>query len=140
METNMNDCIFCKIIRREIPCHKIYENEDVLAFLDIAGDVWGHTLVIPKKHCVNILDCDDATLASVTAAVKKISRHFVEDCGFDGVDVMNANNAAAQQSVFHLHFHVIPRKEMDGIDVWGFQQKHKFDFVDMCSRLCVKGD
>lgn len=131
----MKDCIFCKITAGEIPSYKIYEDESVYAFLDIAEDVWGHTLVVPKKHCVNTLDCDDKTLGKVMLAVKKIGKHFVDNCGFDGVDIMNANNEAAQQSVFHLHYHVIPRKKNDGIDIWGFQTKHSFDFEEMRAKL-----
>ena len=96
----MKDCIFCKIVEGEIPSYKIYEDEHTYAFLDIAGDVWGHTLVVPKKHCANTLDCDDETLCAVILAAKKIAAHFVENCGFDGVDILNANNEAAQQSVF----------------------------------------
>ena len=73
----MEDCIFCKIIKGEIPCYKIYEDEYTFAFLDIAGDVDGHTLVIPKKHCKNILDCDEKTLEYVMKTVQKISKHFL---------------------------------------------------------------
>lgn len=69
----MKDCIFCKIVEGEIPSYKIYEDEHTYAFLDIAGDVWGHTLVVPKKHCANTLDCDDETLCAVILAAKKKS-------------------------------------------------------------------
>lgn len=108
-------CIFCKIIDQEIPSYKIYEDDYTYAFLDIAKDVDGHTLVIPKKHVTNILDCDDETLAHIMHTVKLISKHYVEDLGYDGVNVLNANNEAAEQSVFHLHFHIIPRKKEDGL-------------------------
>ncbi len=108
-------CIFCKIINQEIPSYKIYEDDYTYAFLDIAKDIDGHTLVVPKKHVTNILDCDDETLAHVIHAVKVISKHYVEDLGYDGVNVLNANNEAAEQSIFHLHFHIIPRKKADGL-------------------------
>ena len=114
----MDDCIFCKIIKGEIPSYKIYEDEDVYAFLDIAGDVDGHTLVIPKKHCVNILDADKDVLSKVIIAVQKISKHYVEDVGYNGVNILNANDKSAQQSVFHLHMHIIPRKNDDKIDAF----------------------
>ena len=104
----MKDCIFCKIVEGEILLTKFTRTSIRMLFLDIAGDVWGHTLVVPKKHCANTLDCDDETLCAVILAAKKIAAHFVENCGFDGVDILNANNEAAQQSVFHLHYHVIP--------------------------------
>lgn len=130
------DCVFCKIVAGEIPSWKIYEDEHVYAFLDIAGDCYGHTLVIPKKHCGNILDCDQQTFAHVMAAVQKISQHFVE-CGFDGVNVLNASGKSAEQSVFHLHFHIIPRKEGDGISAWPFHDKHQFDMQDICCKLSL---
>lgn len=133
----MNECIFCKIIKGEIPSYKIYEDDYVYAFLDIACDCYGHTLVVPKKHCENVLDCDSVSLAHVLPAVQKISRHFVEDCGFDGVNVLNASGASAEQSVFHLHFHIIPRKANDGIHAWPFNQKHEYDLADVCRKLTM---
>jgi len=108
------DCIFCKIIKGDIPSYKIYEDEYTYAFLDIANDIDGHTLVIPKKHVTNILDCDNDTLHHVLDTVKLISNHYVNDCGFTGVDVLNASGKDAEQSVFHLHFHILPRYENDG--------------------------
>jgi len=110
----MNECIFCKIVAKEIPCHKIYETEKVLAFLDLNPVVKGHTLVIPKKHFTNILDVDKEYLEEVITVVKKISKHYMT-LGYDGINIMNANEKSAEQSVFHLHFHILPRKENDGI-------------------------
>lgn len=118
----MNDCIFCKIISGDIPSYKIYEDEHTYAFLDIAGDVDGHTLVIPKKHCKNVLDCDNETLSYVMNTVKRISNHYINDCGYEGVNILNANNECSGQTVFHLHIHIIPRKSGDNIS--GFP---KFD-------------
>lgn len=112
------DCIFCKIIKGDIPSFKIYEDEYTYAFLDIAKDVDGHTLVIPKKHVVNILDCDEETLNHVSKTIKKICNHYVDNCGFAGCNILNASGKAAQQSVFHLHFHIIPRKNDDEVDAW----------------------
>lgn len=109
------DCIFCKIIKGEISCYKIAENEHAIAFLDNAGDVYGHTLVIPKKHYVNILDCDETELAGVMSLVKQVSNHYIK-CGFKGVNVLNANGESAGQSVFHLHFHIIPRRKRDKLN------------------------
>ncbi len=131
------DCIFCKIIRGEIPSYKIYEDDMTYAFLDIANDSYGHTLVIPKKHCVNVLDCDKNYLAAVMNTVRKISRHYVEDCGFDGVNVLNASGESAQQSVFHLHFHIIPRKKEDGIDIWPLKDKKQLNLAAICDELKI---
>lgn len=129
------DCIFCKIINGEIPSHKIYEDEKTFAFLDIAPGCAGHTLVIPKKHCVNMLDCSDTYLQATIKSVKKIAKHYVDDCGFGGVDVLNANGECAQQTVFHLHFHIAPRKQGDGLDLWALKEQYQLDLKDICDKL-----
>lgn len=112
------DCVFCKIVRGELPCRKIYEDEDTLAFLDAAADIDGHTLVIPKKHLKNILDCDRETLEHLMNTVQKVSKFYVESCGYSGVNLLNASGETAGQSVPHFHIHLIPRKADDGIDAW----------------------
>ena len=104
-------CLFCKIINKEIPSYKIYEDEYTYAFLDIAKDIDGHTLVIPKKHVTNVLDCDNQTLSHVMESVKKVANHYVE-LGYDGVNIMNASGEAAEQSVFHLHFHILGGEQL----------------------------
>lgn len=131
----MSDCIFCKIIKGEIPSCKIYEDDKVYAFLDIACDAVGHTLVIPKKHCTNVLDCDKQYLDAVIEAVQKISKHYVEDCGFEGVNIINASGESAQQSVFHLHFHIVPRKSNDGLNLWPLNDKQEMDLQAICKKL-----
>ncbi len=133
----MNDCIFCKIVNGEIPCYKIYENDKALAFLDIACDAYGHTLVVPKKHFTNVLDCDKEYLDAVIEAVGVVSRHYAEDCGFDGVNVFNASGKAAEQSVFHLHFHIIPRKIDDGLHMWPLEGKQQLDLGEICKKLAL---
>ncbi|MBO4320699.1 MAG: HIT family protein [Treponema sp.] len=110
-----DDCIFCKIIKGEIPSYKIYEDDYTYAFLDIAKDVDGHTLVIPKKHVRSMLECEPEDMTHVMNSVQKISRHFIDDCGYGGVNLFNCTNECAHQSVFHFHMHIIPRKEGDGI-------------------------
>ena len=131
------DCIFCKIIKGEIPCYKIYEDEHTLAFLDIAKDVDGHTLVIPKKHSNNILDTDDETLTHVMNTVKLISKHYVEKCGFVGINVLNNNGASAEQAVPHLHFHIIPRLENDNIYVYPKFEGAKYPLEDTLNKLKI---
>lgn len=112
------DCVFCKIIKGEIPSYKIYEDEYTYAFLDIAEDVDGHTLIIPKNHVCNIFDCQQEDLNHMMITAKKIAHHYVKDCHFTGCNILNANGITAQQSVMHFHIHLIPRKEQDGIDAW----------------------
>ena len=114
----MNNCIFCKIAVGEIQGLRVYEDADTLAFMDIAKDVDGHLLVIPKKHCQSILDCDPDTLRSVMETVRKVSRHLTEKCGYDGVNLLNASEESAGQSVPHFHMHIIPRRRNDRIDAW----------------------
>ena len=97
------DCVFCKIINGEIPCTKVYEDDETLAFLDIKPLAPGHTLVIPKKHCENIMDCPQDVLAAVMATAQRIAKKY------SAVNVINNSGAAAGQEVFHLHFHVIPK-------------------------------
>ena len=116
METNIQECLFCKIIHGIIPCMKIYEDKYTLAFMDIAGDVDGHILVIPKTHKKNILDCDEETLINLMKAVKKVSNHLVDNCGYSGVNLLNASDESAGQSVPHFHIHIIPRKINDNIN------------------------
>ena len=133
------DCIFCKIVKKEIPSNIIYEDDKTLAFLDIANDFYGHTLVIPKKHCENLIDCDKRTYNAVMNTVKKISEHYVKNCGFDGVNIVNASGKEAEQSVFHLHIHIIPRKKDDGYKIWPVKDKESFDNKKIANKLRIKG-
>lgn len=112
------DCLFCKIINGEIPSYKVYEDDNTIVIMDIANDVDGHMLVIPKKHTKNILDCDSETLETLSLTVQKIAKHCVDNCSYDGVNLLNASNESAGQSVPHFHIHIIPRKYKDGIDAW----------------------
>ena len=105
--------IFAKILRGELPCHKIYEDAKVLAFLDIMPRAPGHALVLPKAPARNILDIAPDDLADVMKAAQKIAKVSVGVFGADGVTVQQFNEPAGGQVVFHLHVHVIPRK--DGI-------------------------
>lgn len=114
----MKDCIFCKIINGEVPSMKVYEDEDTCAFMDIAADADGHLCVIPKAHCESILDCDEQTLMHLMNTVKKVSEHLTKNCGYSGINLLNASGKSAGQSVGHFHIHIIPRKENDGLDTW----------------------
>ena len=131
----MSDCLFCKIIHGELPSYKIYEDQYVYAFLDIAKDVDGHILTVPKKHAKNILDCDQDTLSNLMAAVKRISNHLVEHCGYQGVNLLNASDECAGQSVPHFHIHIIPRKPEDGVDAWPRFTGAKQELNSVCEKL-----
>jgi histidine triad (HIT) family protein len=101
--------IFGKILRGEIPSHRVYEDADVVAFMDVMPQGTGHTLVVPKAPSRNLLDADPAKLAPVLASVQKVARAAKQAFEADGVMVVQYNEAPAGQSVFHLHIHVIPR-------------------------------
>jgi histidine triad (HIT) family protein len=103
--------IFAKILRGEIPCHKVYEDEKSLAFLDIMPRAPGHVLVIPKAPTRNILDVAPDDLAHVMKIAQRIAKVSVEVFGADGVTLQQFSESAGGQVVFHLHVHVIPRKE-----------------------------
>lgn len=100
------DCIFCKIIKGEIPCLKLYEDDKVLAFLDINPDSDGHTLVIPKKHFKDLDDIDDETLLSINSASKKIKKMLEEKLNCDGISLLQNNGEV--QEVKHYHMHIKP--------------------------------
>ena len=112
------DCIFCKIAKGEVPCYKIWEDEEFLCFLDIAQVSKGHVLVIPKKHCENVSDCDDEILGKLNVVCKKMGILLKKNLGATGFNIVNASGKDAQQSVFHLHYHVVARYPKDGIDMW----------------------
>lgn len=134
----MKDCIFCKIIAGEIPSYKIYEDDFCYAFLDIANDVYGHTLVIPKKHFESVLTCDNPTLNRMIETCKKVGSHFVKDCGFDGFNICNCTGSAAQQSVFHAHFHILPRKEGDGKNILTGLGQSGEELANICKAIAFE--
>ena len=136
----MQDCIFCKIAKGEIPAFKIYEDKWTFSFLDISNDGNAHILVIPKKHCENVLDCDSETLSHVANTIKTVSNHLVEKCSFSGVNILNASGKDAQQSVFHLHFHILARVKDDGIDAFPNLKKREGSLEELCERVKIKED
>lgn len=114
----MSDCIFCKIVAGEIPASKVYEDDTVLAFLDITQVTKGHTLVIPKKHFRNTLDLDSETAGSLFAIVPQLASHLKEKLGADGFNILNNNEEVAGQTVFHTHIHILPRYgDKDGLTI-----------------------
>ncbi len=105
------DNIFAKILRGELPCHKVYEDDKALAFLDIMPRAPGHALVLPKAPARNILDVSPDDLAHVMKVAQKVAQAGMQVFRADGVTVQQFNEAAGGQVVFHLHVHVIPRKQ-----------------------------
>jgi histidine triad (HIT) family protein len=107
------DCLFCKIIAGEIPATIIAEDERTVAFMDINPATRGHALVIPRAHARDVHEIDTEDLAAVAAAAQAVAARVIERLGAAGVNLLNSSGAAAWQTVFHFHMHVIPRYEGD---------------------------
>jgi len=112
------ECLFCKIIAGEIPCTKVYEDDTVLAFLDIHPVNIGHTLVIPKVHHTNLYETPDKALSHMVVVTKKLSIAIKESLGAEGVNIEMNNDPVAGQIIFHTHLHIIPRFSGDGFTHW----------------------
>jgi len=111
------DCIFCKIINGEIPAVKVLDEELVVAFMDINPSSKGHMLVVPKNHAENIFEIPEGDLAALIKAVKKCAKAVKEALNAEGITILQLNGKASDQIVPHLHIHVIPRWENDGLSV-----------------------
>jgi len=114
----MKNCIFCKIVKNEIASKKIYENEKVLAFLDINPVSKGHLLIIPKKHFENIYEIKESYLKEIISVAKIIAESLKKSLNASGINILHASGKDAQQSVFHFHIHLVPRYKDDGFDIW----------------------
>ncbi len=128
------DCVFCKIVSGEIPCYKVYEDNDFLAFLDMYPVNQGHTLVIPKVHYDNIFELPDDVASKYFVVVKKIANVVKNIMNADGINIGMNNLPAAGQVVFHSHIHVIPRFKNDGLNHWGNKEVDK----DEMNRIAEK--
>jgi len=107
------DCIFCKIVKGEIPCEKIWEDEDFIAFADVHPIAEGHTLVIPKKHFEKLTDVEEEIAQKYIMALQNVSNVLMEKYNSDGFNIVLNNGKSAGQVVPHVHFHMLPRKEGD---------------------------
>jgi len=116
------ECLFCKIIAGEIPCFKLFENDDTLAFMDINPANEGHALVIPKEHATDVYTVSDVAIAATVATAKKIAVAIDKTLNPDGLNLLQCNGPAAAQSVPHFHMHVLPRREGDELKLnWGLK-------------------
>lgn len=122
--------IFAKILKGELPCHKVYEDETTLVMMDIFPQSRGHTLIIPKAASRNLLDADPATLAAVMPLVQRVAAAVKDGTGADGIRIAQFNEAPAGQTVFHLHFHVIPAYEGQAM---GAHAAGRADDVDLAA-------
>ncbi len=113
----MSDCLFCRIVAGEIPATRVHEDERTIAFMDINPVTRGHLLVIPRAHSRDLLDIEPADLAATAQAAQLLAGKAVRALDADGVNVVNNCGAAAGQTVFHFHLHVVPRTAGDGFHV-----------------------
>ena len=128
-------CIFCDIFAGKIPSSKVYEDNDVLAILDISQVTYGHTIVMPKKHVKNILEADEETVCSCMKVVHALSRQIVERTGAKGCNILNNCNEVAGQSVDHLHFHIIPRYSKDDACQFIFNESAPQDLNEVAKTI-----
>lgn len=128
----MDNCIFCNIVSGDIPSAKVYEDEDVLAFLDITQTTPGHTLLIPKKHVRNILEMDSDLASQTFAQLPKVARAVQKATQALGMNIINNNEEVAGQTVFHAHIHLVPRfSDKDGIAIQ--YSTHEPDFTQLAN-------
>ena len=112
------DCLFCKIVKGEIPCAKVYETEDLMAFMDIAPAAPGHVLIVPKAHYPTLLELPEALGNTLLGSLKSVGRAVMDVTGATGFNVAINTFESAGQVVFHAHLHVIPRISGDGLSPW----------------------
>ncbi|MCA1809728.1 MAG: HIT family protein [Kiritimatiellia bacterium] len=132
----MDDCIFCRIVKEELPCTRVYEDDLALAFMDIAPVVRGHVLVIPREHYDPLYAVPERLLQHLIGVVSRVARGQMTGLQANGVNIMQANGAVAGQVVPHVHFHVIPRFHDDGHS-WNWRAG-KYDNPDEAHGLARK--
>ncbi len=126
-------CIFCKIINNEIPSYKVYEDDNVLAILDISQITYGHTLVIPKDHYENIFDIKESSLLNITKVVNNLSKKYKEVFNVDGVNIFNNSGSIAGQEVNHFHFHIVPRYNKE--ELVFKHSTNKYDLSEILNKI-----
>lgn len=135
----MADCVFCKIVAKQIPATVVHEDEHTLAFMDIGQVNPGHVLVAVKKHAENIFALDDAQAAAVFRAAARVARAIRSAFEPQGLSVYQANGAAAGQTVMHLHLHLVPRHEGDGMALsWPVKNPPREKLVEYAQRIRAK--
>ena len=132
----MDNCIFCQIVRGEEKSWKVCEDEYAYAFLCIHPATKWHTLVIPKRHYVNAFDIPEDDLSHMMSVVKKVVTLFESKLGIKNLQIINSSGSEAQQDVFHLHFHIVPRSKGDGQDVhWTLHPEWQQEFDQQLASL-----
>lgn len=128
-------CVFCSIIEKETDAHIVYENEHTIAFLDAHPKVRWHTLLISKKHYKNMFDIPEHDFAQLSASLHHVSRLVTSKLGAQWCNILHASWKEAQQSVFHFHFHILPRFKNDEINAWPDIETKKLDLEDISKNI-----
>ncbi len=131
----MSDCIFCKIVNKEIPADIVYEDNDILAFMDIRPTAPGHTLVIPKKHFTNLLETPAELAAKSINVAQKIAPAVLKAADAPACVFSNNCGGPAGQMVFHTHVHIIPRRPDDGMHAWGGHETPAEEIKTMAEKI-----
>lgn len=129
------DNIFARILRGELPAQKVYEDEHTLAFMDIMPQVPGHTLVIPKEPAENLFDISPEALAQTISATQTIAKAVKQAANASGIMIAQLNDAAAGQTVFHLHFHILPRHDGIDLNMHARQSANQQELADWAKRI-----
>ncbi|GJM25303.1 MAG: hydrolase [Phycisphaerae bacterium] len=130
------DCVFCKIVAGEIPCHQIFSNDVVLAFLDIGPVSAGHVLLIPKRHCDSIVDLPSDVASAIGETLPRLARAVIDTVSADGLNVLQNNGECAGQVVNHAHFHLIPRTKDDGLGYrWRSGEYRAGEAEQLCGKI-----
>lgn len=130
-----SECVFCKIVKGDLPCDKIYEDSKFLAFLDVNPANKGHTLVIPKEHFSTILDMNNKLLSEIMLLIKKLSGPVMKAVGAKGFNIFVNNFEAAGQIVPHVHFHIVPRFPADGHKAWTSKKLKKEEMQKIMEKI-----
>ena len=130
------ECIFCKIVAGEVPCHQVFSNDSVLAFLEIGPVSAGHVLLIPKCHCDSIVDLPTDAAAAIGMVLPRLARAVIDTVGADGLNLLQNNGECAGQVVKHAHFHLIPRTENDGLGYrWRSGEYRAGEAEQLCGQI-----
>lgn len=134
-----DDCIFCKISNGIIPSATVYENENYRAILDISPASKGHTIIMPKRHIRNIFDMEESDTKDLYSMIRKIAIVLKEELKCDGMNILQNNEEAAGQTVFHAHIHLIPRYKDDKVKItWENSSYHENEMGELAERLLEK--
>lgn len=134
----MENCVFCKIIKKELSSKIVYENESTICILSKDMEVYGHTLILPKIHYENLYDIPEKLLTELSNTIKFLAQEYKISINATGINILHASGKDAQQSVPHFHYHLFPRFKNDQLDTWPKLPANKFDPEEIVKKLQIK--